>query len=786
MARRLLAALIALCAALLLAWLATRHALGPVPVLGAALAYGALLAWRADLWLVALPALVPVLDLHPFLGWGVASELDVFVLATLVAGYVRLTLARKQAVLSSIALPGLIAMLLVLLSVLAAAAIGAHDAGATARFAAYHSAENALRVAKAPVEAVFLVPLWLAALARDAEGARRLFWRGMLAGLALATLTVLWERQAFASLTDFSSDYRVTGWFSATHVGGASLDGFLVLTLPFAAVWLLDRPRPLAAAAATALLAAAGYAVLVTFTRSTYVGTAAAMLVVLLLHLRQPAAAIAEAPSLSRRLAPLLMLVFAVLLSVAAFRHAGYRGLGSALGAMAAAYLSCGTPRPAPGLSRLALMVLPLALASAASLVIGAGTYALFIAALALVAAGLWRARRPGAPSALLFAGALWVGMQAVVVAANWSGPEGGLVQAAIVGVVALAAAANLKLRQVLWRSEARQLPVAILLGVGVALAVPLLMSYYMGSRLSTVGQDLEGRIAHWKSVVGLMEPTPAAWLMGMGTGSFPYHSFWRNAAGEFPGAHALGGANEGPLRLSGPRYRIGYGDTLQIEQFVRPERQRYRARLTLRSLTPPAADGRGPAVHLMLCAKHLIYNGPCAFRQATVPAGNDWSEIDVPLDGAEALKGEGWLPRPHFFIFGTESQGVLLEVRKAELLDEAGRDLLVNGDFSRGMERWFFTSDRYHLAYHAKNIGLHLLVEQGLVGVAVCSLALLLALAKAWRAGRLAPVHGAAAAGLVGFLGVAAFDSQIDDPQLALLFFLVVFMHATLPRKSG
>ena len=64
-----------------------------------------------------------------------------------------------------------------------------------------------------------------------------------LFGLGGAALSVLWERLAFTDLLNFSSDYRVTGLFWEMHIGGAALDGFLALTVPFVARDLVRAPR---------------------------------------------------------------------------------------------------------------------------------------------------------------------------------------------------------------------------------------------------------------------------------------------------------------------------------------------------------------------------------------------------------------------------------------------------------------------------------------------------------------------------------------------------------------
>ncbi len=65
----------------------------------------------------------------------------------------------------------------------------------------------------------------------------------MALGLGTVSLAAIWERMAFPGLLNFSADYRTTALFWEMHVGGAALDGFLVLTLPFAVLLMLRSKR---------------------------------------------------------------------------------------------------------------------------------------------------------------------------------------------------------------------------------------------------------------------------------------------------------------------------------------------------------------------------------------------------------------------------------------------------------------------------------------------------------------------------------------------------------------
>ena len=88
--------------------------------------------------------------------------------------------------------------------------------------------------------------------------------------LLTTSLGALWERWVYTGLLDFSTDYRTTSLFWEMNVGGASLDGALALSLPFALLWAMRERRPLRFLGALAVLLLAFYASLTTFSRGVY------------------------------------------------------------------------------------------------------------------------------------------------------------------------------------------------------------------------------------------------------------------------------------------------------------------------------------------------------------------------------------------------------------------------------------------------------------------------------------------------------------------------------------
>ena len=131
--------------------------------------------------------------------------------------------------------------------------------------------------------------------------------------------------------------------------------------------------------------------------------------------------------------------------------------------------------------------------------------------------------------------------------------------------------------------------------------------------------------------------------------------------------------------------------------------------------------------------------------------------------------------PRPVKLSIYNGHAGTLVDVANVALLDSAGTNLVRNGDFSEGMHRWFFSTDS-HLPWHVKNLYIHVLFEQGWLGL-ICFMALITyaivrLLLRAWG-NELASL--ALFTSLTAFLVVGLVDSLIDETRLGFLFFLLL-----------
>lgn len=243
-------------------------------------------ALRPGVWLCVVPGCLPFLNFSPWTGWLVFDEFDILLLGALAGGYGRMAWSG-----GAIGVPKIPRVLLVLSVLwggagLVALSRGFQDAGGFVFdwYAGYVDPLNSLRVFKSTGFALLLIPL----LQQDARCAtQRASHRlacGMVVGLTVVALAVLWERAAFPGLLDFSTNYRTVALFWEMHVGGAAMDFYLALAMPFSVWAVVSAKGPLRWAAAAALALLTAYAILTTFARGLYLAVAVALLLLALLR----------------------------------------------------------------------------------------------------------------------------------------------------------------------------------------------------------------------------------------------------------------------------------------------------------------------------------------------------------------------------------------------------------------------------------------------------------------------------------------------------------------------
>lgn len=749
----------------------------PVLLATVCVAYAFALWIKPEWWLFLLPILLPTLDWAPWSGSLMVEEFDFLVCVTTAVGYVRM--APSPLVRPRLGAGLFIAMGLMFVISLARAWPSA--ASSVVWTADYMDPLNGWRVARGFLWALLLYPLLPATLARKPDALQRYFLPGMVVALALVALIALWERLAFPGLLDFTSDYRITAGFSGMHVGGAGLDGFLALTLPMAIAWTFAARGRLRLSLGIALLVLATYAILVTFSRGLYLGLALAALVSLALWVLR-----SEKKHRGRLLAILALLAAATWALLHAYPQGGLRVLGTGLAALSLSTLiACVSRRILHGVwFWLGALVFGIG-AVIAIFAADKGIYFLGALALALALFGLWPNQETQRSILKLRAGlaalgvtGLWVTVLGV---AFHHGGTAALASAVFIPLVALLMLlANRYTRPRLWELTRPTYIGLILSAVILGLTIPIAGNYYMKGRFAQSDKDWETRLRHWQSVLDIMPPGAAVAALGVGAGKLPEYYFWRNPKQDVPGSFQVRSeAGHSFVRLGAPHYAQGYGESLRYGQRIRPNQQG-----VLMLMLKARGSSAKSQLHIEICDKLLIYaRYPCLTQVLNLNQIGVWQSFNIPF-GSSPLGRGAPLWRPVQFALYNENAGTYVDVSDVSMIDAAGEELIANGDFSQGEKRWFFTSDHLHLPWHAKNIWLHLYFEQGWLGVVLFAALILTVIVRLIRVSASDAYARGLLAGVIGFLAVGLFDSLIDMPRVALLFFLTLAVALQLPVR--
>ena len=235
----------------------------------------------------------------------------------------------------------------------------------------------------------------------------------------------------------------------------------------------------------------------------------------------------------------------------------------------------------------------------------------------------------------------------------------------------------------------------------------------------------------------------------------------------------------------------LGRGEQFRLSQRIAAPTP---GAVTITLVSRTAADAN---LVLQICEKNLIYPDRCSSVETLLKpvraegqpgtGTGAWQTSKLTLGAVPALGGDWWAPRFVTFSMALDTRGARVDIARIAMQDSQGRQLLANGDFNREMARWFFSSDRYHLPWHIKNVALHVLFEQGLVGLALLGGAYALALVRlSFGRGRDHPLAPAIVAALIGFGAVGAFDSLLDAPRIGFLFFTLLLLGLGLRALPG
>jgi hypothetical protein len=317
------------------------------------------------------------------------------------------------------------------------------------------------------------------------------------------------------------------------------------------------------------------------------------------------------------------------------------------------------------------------------------------------------------------------------------------------------------------WLASKKPLLILLLLVISVVMVLPVLNGNMIQQRFKMLEQDHESRSYHWHDALAMRDNDITTALFGMGLGSYPRTFFWLNTENSHPASYEIATENgNNYLRLRG-------GDSLFVGQYLS-----IKPHATYRLVMDARSEMEQATVSTSLCEKSLQYSLRCS-SVATPLHKQGWEHVEQIINSntvGEYVAGV-LLQRPiQLTFYNGNGLGKLVDVDNVQLLDEAGADVLVNGDFKKGSDFWFFATEK-HNPWHIFNFWIHLLFDLGWLGSITFSLLFAKALYTLCR--RLLRVDIFACvllSSFSGFMVVGFVDSPFDAPRLTLLFFLLLF----------
>ena len=400
----------------------------------------------------------------------------------------------------------------------------------------------------------------------------------------------------------------------------------------------------------------------------------------------------------------------------------------------------------------------------------GAYLDALLVALLPFALLLAVRADAPGVR--VLGAGALLLGLYAVFVTFSRSTLAATIIGGLVFAVLSMRQAAG-------GRSSSgsaagsRRAAIAGVLAVVVLGGLALGASETLRQRLAMASADAGVRQAHWREVLAMFSPTLPKYLFGMGLGAFPREFYLQHSADGNVAAYRLQSA--GPSGDAQALVLHGGRGLYVVQRIGRPAGGAVDVEIRGRLLR---GEGR---LAVGICEATVLYSGHCNWATAQLEFESAVPRLRLPLppDAAPAV-----LRPPIVLSLSNATAGSAVAVESVSVKAAQGHEVLRNGDFRHGLDRWFFTSDR-HLAWRAHNTVLQVAFEQGLFGLAAWTWIALSCLRRLVTA---APDSAAVAvaAACLAVLAVAQFDSLLDAPRLALLILLLVLFPLRPAGRTG
>ncbi len=320
--------------------------------------------------------------------------------------------------------------------------------------------------------------------------------------------------------------------------------------------------------------------------------------------------------------------------------------------------------------------------------------------------------------------------------------------------------------RSVSWVSFRVPLFVLLLIIVGGAVALPIFKGNFIRARFANVALDWQSRIEQLENTFKRMDSDVVTAIFGMGLGRFPATYVAKQPPKSIPTMYTFETESYNSF------LRIKSASPLYLGQRIKIEPHNvYDLSLDLRN-----ASQKG-SLSVLICEKQLQQSFRCQSIQFHSTGSGAWEHFERRFNIGEVGGDIGRLAkrfsrRPVELALYVSAPRSVLDVDNVRLVDEAGVNLISNGDFSKGFDRWFFTVDDL-MPWQSSNHWGQIFFEQGWLGLIGFNLfigCLLMQSISQIRQGDL--FTAVALSGAAGFLVVGLFGSLFDTPRLATLFY--------------
>ncbi|WP_175423494.1 hypothetical protein [Inhella inkyongensis] len=807
-----LAALMALACLAAALGLAVQHPLGAGPAVAGVLTVSLLARYFWILWPAWMLALLPLAAGAPWTGWLWLGEWDLWVLASAAGGYAAISGPHRQP-LPAVQPPwrrelrwrsaAWVSGLALLVSLCLAAELGIQDAGgwALGLYDTPHEPGMALRSVKAALAMGLMLPLWLRSARRAPQALTPALLLGVGALAALSAAGVLIEHLRYQGWQLSALDYELSGAYWEAHFGAAVAPAMLVLCLPFAVLAVMRRRSPLGFVVSSGALILSLLALLALWSAKVGLALVASSGLMAYLSWRQrqmlrsgvsdPASSWfpgkvptdADRPAsrgpafaalallcllggaVAWRLQPLggsravwgiAVVVMLLMLQPGPSAQATQkqRGLSFALGGLVALALVGLTLLIAEGLPRVSYLAF--ALASGLSLLLARWTR---------------RGQAPwNSPLADALRAMVWLWALGLVAVMSWTWAGEAVWAWAWWPLLVLALAWPLSQDRSLggafidlgWRSRLAGVMALLLGAAALSFAAP---GGGMGALARWGESHWPKRLQHWGEALDVLEHRQA-WGFGVGAGRFAA-LYQANAPLDMqPPDYRWRHAPDGPLlRLAAGTHSLAASEWLRLNQHIAAAPPDLRLRLQARAAEPVSLRAE-------VCQKHLFEPIACRSQDfALATSAQGWRTFDLPLGGSGELERSGpWSPGLVFSLALTQP-GQRVDLRALSLQGRDGVELLRNGDLAQDLAHWFPSAHRNPWPWQLQSLPLHVLLEQGAVGLALGAWLLTLALARlGFGSARLHPLAPALAASLLGFAVLGLTETLVDSGRVAFL----------------